>query len=104
MSRGKVCDLCGRPYYRRSLTETWDKQAPGRRAGWHKAVIRACTTCVPERVAQRVMIVSTVRAIARTTPTDAEQRRRTNRFLRELEKARTRIAAAADRPRHLRAI
>lgn len=96
MRRDKVCDLCGRSYYRRSITETWDRQNPGHRAGWHKAVIRACTTCVPERVAQRVMIVSTVRAVSRANPTDAEQRKRTSRFLRELEKARQRIAVAAN--------
>ena len=61
---GKLCDLCGKPYYRRSLTSVWDRQNPGHRGGWGKTEIRACTTCAPARVAQRALIVSTLRVVS----------------------------------------
>lgn len=93
--RAKVCDLCGKPYYRRSLTETWDRQNPGSRTGWHKTVYRACTTCITQERAQRMMILAP--APIRLAP----RRKRTmmpRLFIAAFERARTPAPVRAIRP------
>ena len=57
----RLCTACGRTYYRRSVTEVWDQQAPGSRTGWHKAVQKLCTRCFGPTQARRVLMVATVR-------------------------------------------
>jgi hypothetical protein len=94
MKRAKLCDLCGKPYYRRSLTSVWDRQNPGHRAGWGKTEIRACTTCAPAKVAQRALIVSTLRVVDSgyvPKPRDASRRR----FLAALRRGRWPRASSA---------
>ena len=57
----RLCTACGKAYYRRSVTEVWDRQAPGSRTGWHKSVQRLCTKCLGPTQARRVLMVATVR-------------------------------------------
>jgi hypothetical protein len=57
----RLCTSCGKPYYRRNLTELWDAQAPGSRAGWHKTVGRICTKCMNATQARRLLMVASVR-------------------------------------------
>jgi hypothetical protein len=52
------CESCGKPYYRRNLTEVWDKQNAGHRDGWHKSVQRICTNCIGAQQAQRLLLAS----------------------------------------------
>jgi hypothetical protein len=68
----RLCDVCQRPYYRRNLTEVWDGQAPGSRAGWHKTKGRVCTRCMNATQARRLLMVAHVRIGA----APARQRRR----------------------------
>jgi hypothetical protein len=57
----RLCTTCGKPYYRRSLTEIWDRQAPGSRTGWHKTQMKLCTRCMGPAQARRVLMVAHVR-------------------------------------------
>jgi hypothetical protein len=57
----RLCDRCGKPYYRRNLTEVWDAQNPGSRAGWHKTQARVCTTCLNATGARRLLMMANVR-------------------------------------------
>ena len=61
--RERSCDLCRRSYYRRTLTETWDRQNPGSRLGWHKATLRVCTHCLPQNRAQRLLVLASVQPL-----------------------------------------
>jgi hypothetical protein len=53
----RLCTTCGKPYYRRNLTELWDSQAPGARAGWHKTIGKVCTRCLNATQARRLLMV-----------------------------------------------
>jgi hypothetical protein len=57
----RLCTACGKPYYRRSVTELWDQQVPGKRDGWHKTVAKLCTRCMGPTQARRVLLVAHVR-------------------------------------------
>jgi hypothetical protein len=52
----KVCDLCGKNYFRRNLIEGWTKQNPGKRAGWWKEKLRVCLLCMPQSAATRMIL------------------------------------------------
>lgn len=53
------CNVCGSPYARRNLVESWTSQHAGSRAGWVKTTIRVCTRCSPEARSRRVVILAT---------------------------------------------
>jgi hypothetical protein len=57
----RLCDLCGKSYYRRNLTEVWDEQTPGSRTGWHKTRGRICVRCMNAMQARRLLMVAHVR-------------------------------------------
>lgn len=57
----RLCTTCNKPYYRRSLTEIWDRQTPGSRTGWHKTIARVCTRCLNANQARRLLMVASVR-------------------------------------------
>lgn len=61
MATGRLCDSCGEQYYRRNLTEVWDEQNPGSRAGWHKTRASICTKCMDLNRTRRMMMVASVR-------------------------------------------
>ena len=65
------CDECGRPYYRRNMTEQCTRRNPGHRDGWKKEVLRICTNCQGAKISQRVLMVASV-----TTPPAAKERKR----------------------------
>lgn len=51
----RVCEKCGRPYYRRNKLEFWTGRNPGHRLGWLKQEIRVCNACLPSIQAQKVL-------------------------------------------------
>jgi len=58
MAGQHTCHICGKPYYRRNLTEIWAGQNPGHRDGWAKQVVRVCTKCQDQSVSSRLLIVA----------------------------------------------
>lgn len=59
----KSCDICGKPYYRRNLVESWGSQNPGHRAGWTKASRRICTTCQGPDQSNRLLTLATLQLV-----------------------------------------
>jgi len=60
------CDLCGQPYYRRNLVESWGAQNPGHRIGWSKSVRRICIRCQGPSQSQRLLTLATLQVTGRT--------------------------------------
>jgi len=54
----RVCDQCGEPYARRNLIEAWTLRNVGSRIGWSKVTVRICCACLPQRVAERLLILT----------------------------------------------
>ena len=63
--RPRTCDICREPYFRRNLVEGWDKQNPGRRAGWNKTQIRICTKCMSAQQADNMLTVASVKLVGK---------------------------------------
>jgi ribosomal protein L37AE/L43A len=79
------CESCGKPYYRRNLTEVWDKQNAGHRDGWHKATLRICTNCQGTSQSQRMLL------LASTTISKDVKVRRHLAPVRDIREARVRV-------------
>ena len=67
--RPKVCDNCGRPYYRRNKLEGWSAQNPGHREGWIKRELFICTACQPAAATERVLTLASLRVVKSQKPT-----------------------------------
>jgi hypothetical protein len=76
------CESCGKPYYRRNLTETWDRQNPGHRDGWHKTLMKICTNCQGPSQSQRLLL------LASTTLTQPAKVRRHLAPVRDIREGR----------------
>jgi hypothetical protein len=61
----RLCENCGRRYYRRNLLQVWDVRNTGHRDGWHQTTIRVCLTCQSPAATQRVLLATVVRSAAR---------------------------------------
>ena len=63
--RPKICDNCGKPYYRRNRIEGWTGQNPGHRGGWFKTELYICTACQPASTTERVLTLASLRVVKR---------------------------------------
>jgi len=82
----KECSVCGRPYYRRNLTQVWDQQNPGHRAGWHKTQLRICTACMDPAHSRRLLMLAST-----TLVTKAPRTRRTLAPVRDIRESRVKV-------------
>lgn len=57
-AKPRMCDVCGKTYFRRNLVEAWPKRNPGHRLGWYKVRQRVCLECMtPTSSAQMLIAV-----------------------------------------------
>lgn len=61
---GKVCDGCGKPYYRANRLRLWTDRNPGHREGWRKLDEKLCLTCSDTRQTQRIVSVISIRPVS----------------------------------------
>lgn len=73
----RECFRCGKPYWRRNLTEVWTKRNPGARDGWAKTTLKLCNFCLPAPQAMRLLMVQHVTVGHRAQP--VLERRRAER-------------------------
>jgi hypothetical protein len=53
MAKSKICDRCGKPYYRSNRLRLWIGQNPGHRTGWKKDDVKLCTRCMSQSAASQ---------------------------------------------------
>jgi hypothetical protein len=55
MTRERLCDKCGKSYYRSNLVRAWVATNFGHRAGWIRAIQKYCCKCMNAAEAQAVL-------------------------------------------------
>jgi hypothetical protein len=59
----RLCDRCGKPYYRSNRLRLWTRQNPGHRAGWGKDDVKLCTNCMAESSARTAAKLASARIV-----------------------------------------
>lgn len=53
--RIRNCEVCGKGYNRRNLTELWTTRKPGSRTGWEKSICKVCNNCLTMEQSKRML-------------------------------------------------
>lgn len=61
--QNKVCDRCGKTYWRSNRLRLWTTQVPGHRYGWSKNDVKLCTTCMSQSQAKQAYHVVSARIV-----------------------------------------
>jgi hypothetical protein len=60
----RVCDRCGKIYYRASRMRLWTKTNPGHRDGWGKDDVRLCVSCMGSNAAKKAATLVSARIVS----------------------------------------
>lgn len=58
MRQHRRCNICGKWYLRRNLTEQWVERNPGKKEGWKKQIMKVCLHCQSKQISQRIMVMA----------------------------------------------
>jgi hypothetical protein len=59
----KICDRCGKTYWRSNRLRLWTTTNPGKRDGWAKDDVRLCTGCMAQSQARQAAHVVSARIV-----------------------------------------
>lgn len=52
----RICDLCGKPYYRSNAVRLWTAINFGHRLGWTRATMKVCCRCMDDTAARNIIV------------------------------------------------